>query len=228
MLKQAEENMQIWLDSADIPLVEKAAKMGVLHGVTTNPSIVAECKLPLEDLIEALLKIQKGPISVQVTASDAKTMIKQAEALHQFSDRIVVKIPVTEEGLMAIHDLSGKMPIMATAVFDVNQVLLAAKAGASYIAPYYSRICDEDINGIDAIREMLGLLRRYAFPSQLLAASLRSPEQVKELAEMGAHAVTLKENVFNGLIENNPQTVESIHRFKQDWMSAKSRRSLPL
>lgn len=220
--------MQIWLDTAELPLIEKAAKMGILYGVTTNPTIAAQSKLPLEDLIEALLKIQKGPLAVQVTASDAATMIRQAEALHLFSGRIVVKIPVTEDGLMAIHALSGKIPTMATAVFDVNQTLLAAKAGASYIAPYYSRICEAEIDGIDAIREMLGLLRRYSFPSQLLAASLRSSEQIKELAEMGAHAVTLKEDVFNGLIENNPQTVQSVNRFSQDWDKAQSRRSLPL
>jgi transaldolase len=220
--------MQIWLDTAELPLIEKAANMGILYGVTTNPTIVAECKLLLEDLIEALLKIQKGPLAVQVTASDAKTMIRQAEALHQFSGRIVVKIPVTEEGLMAIHALSPKIPTMATAIFDVNQALLSAKAGAAYIAPYYSRICEAEINGIDAIREMLGFLQRYSFPSQLLAASLRSPEQIKELAQMGAHAVTLKEDVFNGLIENNPQTVQSVNRFAQDWDRAKSRRSLPL
>src|SRR5579862_3096571 len=162
--------MQIWLDTAEIPLIEKASKMGILYGVTTNPSIAALSKLPLEDLIDALLKVQKGQVAVQVTANDAKTMIAQAEALHRFSDRIVVKIPVTEDGLMALHALSQKIPTMATAVFDVNQVLLAAKAGASYIAPYYSKICEAEINGIDTIRVMLDLLRRYAFPSQLLAA----------------------------------------------------------
>ena len=220
--------MQIWLDTAEIPLIERAAKMGVLYGVTTNPSIVAESKMTLEDLIEGILKIQQGPITVQVTAHDATTMVQQAEALYRFSDRIVVKIPAMKEGYEAIHSLSGKIPTMATAIFDVNQVLLAAKAGATYIAPYYSRICEADIDGIEAIRAMLGLLHRYGFSSQLLAASLRSPEQVKELAQMGAHAVTLKEDVFMGLIENNPLTVQSLARFTHDWDRAKKRGSLPL
>jgi transaldolase len=220
--------MQIWLDTADIPLIEKATKMGILHGVTTNPTIVAQSNLPLEDLIEAILKIQNGPVTVQVTAGDTRRMTEQAEALYRFSDRIIVKIPATEEGFEAIHALSGKIPTMATAVFDVNQVLLAAKAGAIYIAPYYSRICEADIDGIEAIRAMLGLLRRYGFSSQLLAASLRSPEQVKELADMGAHAVTLKEDVFKALIENHPLTVQSLHRFAHDWDGAKKRRALPL
>ena len=220
--------MQIWLDTAEIPLIERAAKMGVLYGVTTNPSIVAESNMALEDLIESILKIQQGPITVQVTAHDAKTMVQQAEALYRFSDRIVVKIPAMKEGYEAIHSLSGKIPTMATAIFDVNQVLLAAKAGATYIAPYYSRICEADIDGIEAIRAMLCLLHRYGFTSQLLAASLRSPEQVKELAQMGAHAVTLKEDVFMGLIENNPLTVQSLQRFSHDWGRAKKRGSLPL
>jgi len=220
--------MQIWLDTADLPLIEKARKMGVLFGVTTNPSIVARSPLPLEDLLEKILAIQAGPVTVQVTAGEPEQMIRQAEALDQFSHRIIPKLPATEQGFEAIHALSGKIPTMATAVFDVNQVLLAAKAGASYIAPYYSRICEADIDGIEAIRAMLGLLRRYNFTSQLLAASLRTPEQVKELAHMGAHAVTLKEEVFQSLIENNEQTLESLHRFAQDWTGAKKRRSLPL
>lgn len=220
--------MQIWLDTADIQLIEKAKKMGVIYGVTTNPSIVAESPLTLEDLIGKILEIQRGPVTVQVTANGAEQMVLQAEALYHFSNRIIVKIPATEEGFAAIHALSGKIPTMATAVFDVNQVLLAAKAGASYIAPYYSRICEADIDGIEAIRAMLGLLRHYGYSSQLLAASLRSPEQVKELAKMGAHAVTLKESVFNSLIENNPLTLQSVTRFSQDWNSAKRPRSLPL
>jgi len=220
--------MQIWLDTADLPLIEKAQKMGVLYGVTTNPSIVAASKKPLEDLIEQVLQIQKGPMTVQVTASKAAEMIRQAEALHGFSDRIIVKVPATEAGFETIHAISGKIPTMATAVFDVNQVLLSAKAGASYIAPYYSRICEADIDGIEAIRAMLGLLKRYGFSAQLLAASLRSPEQVKELAQMGAHAVTLKEDVFMSLIEDNPMTAECIGRFTHDWRQAPTPRSLPL
>jgi len=220
--------MQIWLDTVDFSLIEKARQMGILYGITTNPSIAAKSNMHLEDLLEKLLAIQNGPVTAQVTANEASRMIIQGEALFNFSNRIIVKIPATGEGFKAIHALSPRIPTMATAVFDVNQVLLSAKAGAAYIAPYYSRICEADIDGIEAIRAMLGLLQRYGFSSKLLAASLQSPEQVKELAEMGAHAVTLKEDVFRSFIGDNPLTLQSLDRFALDWAQAKQRRSLPL
>lgn len=220
--------MQIWLDTIDCSLIEKARQMGILYGVTTNPSIAAKSDMHFEDLLEKILAAQSGPVAAQVTSNEASRMIAQGEALFKFSNRIIVKIPATEEGFKAIHALSPRIPTMATAVFDMNQVLLAAKSGAAYIAPYYSLICEADIDGIEAIRAMLALLQRYGFPSKLLAASLHSSEQVRELAEMGAHAVTLKEHVFQSFIGDNPRTLQSLDRFALDWAQAKRRRSLPL
>jgi transaldolase len=212
--------MQIWLDSARLEPIQKAAQMGLLYGVTTNPSIVSKSQMSLEDLLGKILQIQKGPVTAQVTAKEGAEMVRQAEALFQFSPRIMVKIPVTVEGLKAIRALSPKVPTMATAVYDLNQVLLAATAGASYIAPYYSRICEADIDGIEVIRSMLHLLERYKFSSKLIGASLSSCEQVKELALMGAHAVTLKEDVFESFIQDNPLTLEALSRFDSDWKRA--------
>ncbi|HSX25668.1 MAG TPA: transaldolase family protein [Chlamydiales bacterium] len=221
--------MEIWLDTSDLNLVEQAKQMGILFGVTTNPSIVSKSKLGMEDLLEQLLKIQKGPVTAQVTAEKAPEMIQQGEALFRFSNRLLIKIPVTGEGLKAIYALSqNKIPVMATAVFDPNQVLLAASAGASYIAPYFSLICEDDIHGIEPLKAMLRLLHRYNFPSKLLAASLRNPEQVKECAEIGAHAVTLNEKVFNAFIEDHQLTRQAIDRFARDWKNAPKRKSLPL
>ncbi len=221
--------MQIWLDTVDLGLIQQAKAMGILYGVTTNPSIIAKSKLTLEENVEKILHLQKGPVTVQVTAEDSPGMIHQGEALFGFSNRIIVKVPVTPEGLKAIYALSQiGIPTMATAVFDANQVLLAASSGAVYIAPYYSRICEADIDGIEALKSMLRLLHRYNFSSKLLAASLKSAEQVRQCAEMGAHAVTLNEKVFHLFVEENPLTRQSIDRFAKDWTDAKERRSLPL
>ncbi len=220
--------MQIWLDTIDFSLIEKARQMGVLYGVTINPSVAAKSDMQFEDLLEKILAAQNGPVAAQVTSNEASRMIVQGEALFKFSNRIIVTIPATAEGFKAIHALSPRIPTMAIAIFDMNQALLSAKAGAVYIVPYYSLICEADINGIEAIGAMLGLLQRYGFPSKLLAASLDSSEQVRELAEMGAHAVTLKEDVFLGFIGDNPRTLQRLDRFALDWAQAKQRRSLPL
>jgi transaldolase len=223
-----EAYMEIWLDTANLDLIASATKMGILHGVTTNPSIVSKSGLVLEELLEKILAEQKGPVTAQVTATSVEQMMTQARALHAFSPRILVKIPVTADGLKAIHGLNQEqIPTMATAVFDLNQTLLAARAGASYIAPYFSRICEDDMDGIEVVKAMLRLLHRYNFPSKLIAASLGSSEQVRECAEMGAHAVTLNEKVFHDFLENHPSTMESIERFTKDWKGAKKGKKLP-
>lgn len=221
--------MEIWLDTADIDLVREAKQMGILHGVTTNPSIVAKSKESLEDVLEKLLRAQEGPVTAQVTAVDAAKMVEQGEALHRFSDRIIVKVPVTAEGLKALHVLSQKnIPTMATAVFDQNQVLLAAKAGAIYIAPYFSTICEADREGEKQFKAMLNLLERYKLPSKAIAASLKSAEHVKQCVEDGAHAVTLNKEVFLSLVADNPETMKRLDRFANDWKGAKERKTLPL
>jgi transaldolase len=221
--------MEIWLDTADLELIKNAKQMGVLHGVTTNPSIIAKSQLEPEDLIGKLLLIQNGPVTVQVTANRSAEMIRQGEVVSRFSNRIIIKVPVTREGLKAIHGLaSQKIPTMATAVFDVNQVLLAARAGAAYIAPYFSTICEADQDGLEQFKAMFRLIDRYKFTSKLIAASLKSNEHVRQCAEMGAHAVTLKEDVFLAFIEDHPETLKRMDRFSKDWTAAKKQKCLGL
>lgn len=221
--------MEIWLDTAEIDCIQNANDMGILHGVTTNPSIVAKSKWALEELLEIVLQVQKGPVTAQVTAQKAPEMIHQGEALAQFSPRIVIKVPVTQEGLKAIYALSSQnKPVMATAVFDLSQVLLAAKAGAQYIAPYFSSICELEMSGLDQLKSMHQLLARYKYPSKLLAASLKSAEQVRQCLEMGIDAVTLNPEVFAMFIDNHPETLKRVERFSKDWKGAKERKRLPL
>ncbi len=219
--------MEIWLDTSDLRLIEQSNSLGLLYGVTTNPSIVAKSGLSLEDLLNKVLAAQAGPVTAQVTASEADGMIQQGQTLHQFSDRIIVKVPITTEGLKAIHALEqSQIPTMATAAFSLNQVLLAASAKAQYIAPYFSRICEEDQEGVEIVKTMLRLLNRYNFSSKIIAASLRTPEQIRECCEMGTHAVTLNEKVFHEFIEDHPQTVKSVERFDRDWKEVKKSQSL--
>lgn len=219
--------MEIWLDTADLQLIGQAKEMGILDGVTLNPSTAAKSGYGLEELLEKILQLQKGPVTAQVVAEDAAAMIRQGKALAGLSNRIIVKVPVTGEGLKAIHALKeGKIPVMATAVFDPNQTLLAARAGADYIAPYVSAICEEGPEGIEELRAMLRLLDRYRFKSKLIAASLRSGEQVRQCAEMGAHAATLNPDVFKSFIEDHPDTVKTQRRFSKDWKGAKPSKTL--
>lgn len=221
--------MEIWLDTVDVKLIDRAKQMGILYGVTTNPSIVAKSKQPLEELLESILKVQNGPVTVQVTARNGSEIVKQGEEIYRFSDRIMVKVPVTAEGLKGIFGLSQKkIPVMATAIFDLNQVLLAARAGSTYIAPYLSTICESEQNGIDQFKAMQRLLLRYQFSAKLIAASLKSSDQVSQCVDMGVHAVTLKEDVFQALIEDHPETVKRVDRFISDWKSAKERKTLLL
>ncbi len=219
--------MELWLDTANFDVVKTAAQMGIVHGVTTNPSIVAKSNMALEDLLEKLLALQSGPVTAQATGRTADELVAQARSLHAFSPRIIVKIPVTLEGLKAIGQLTQEhIPVMATAVFDLNQTLLAARAGATYIAPYFSRICEDDMDGIEVCKAMLRLLHRYNFFSKLLAASLRTPEQIKECAEFGAHAVTLNDKVFHDFVEDHPMTMESLEKFAKDWKGVKKGKRL--
>jgi transaldolase len=200
--------MQIWLESVDIPLILKAKGLGLLHGVATNLSMLAKSKRAPNVFVEELLKAQKGLVAIEVRAVDPQTIVSQAEELRKLSDRILVKIPTTKVGLEAIHALSGKVPTIASGIYDFNQALLAAKAGANYIAPDYTSICEADIEGIHTIRAMLEFIKKYGLSSQMMASTLRSPEQVKELADMGAHAAALNETVLKGLIEDNPKSLD--------------------
>jgi transaldolase len=210
--------MEIWLDTTDIPTIKKAKRLGILHGVTTNPSIVAHSKKGLEELLKALLETQDGPVAVQVTLPSGEEMVGQGEAIAQFSPRFIVKVPVTAEGLFAIHTLSAKkIPVMATAVFDPNQCILAARAGALYIAPYYSHICDEELEGYETFCKMVKLLERHGYSSKILAAALRTTEQVRECASIGVDAVTMNEKIFEEYIADHPSTIKALSRFDLDW-----------
>ena len=213
--------MEIWLETSNLSAVQKAYQMGVLHGVATNPTVAARSGLALEDLLQKLLKTQKGPVTAQVVSAKAEAMIQQGLALAAFSERINVKVPVTREGLQAIYGLSQKkIPVIATSVFDLNQTLLAARSGASYISPNFSHICEADQDGIEVLRSMVHLLQHYGYSAKILAASLRSTQQAQECCALGVHALTLNETLFDEYVTDHPMTLKALKSFECDWKTA--------
>lgn len=220
--------MELWLETSDLQVVKNASQMGILHGVATNPTIGAKSNLSFDDLLQALLDCQTGPVVAQVMGKSAQEIIQQGEALFAFSNRIIVNIPVTREGLQGINILSmKKIPVLASGVFDIKQALLAARSKAIYISPHFSQICEADQDGINNLKAMAELMLQYQYPAKIIASSLKSTEQIKECCNLGIDAVALNETVFEEYVSDHPATMKMIDRFSRDWKKACPRKNLP-
>ncbi len=212
--------MQIWLDTTDLPTLEKAHRRGILHGVTTNPAMLVS---NARETLKTLLSAQPGPVAVEIFEGEVSSMISQGKALHEFSPRIVVKVPVTERGFEALHSLSqAQIPIMASAIVQPTQALVAASAGANWVAPYFSRIMkagDNPLAQLEAIKKLIDL---YQMRTKILAVNPKTLEQIKSCAEIGIHAITIREDVFRDLIETHELTAHAIEQYDEDWKKIKS------
>lgn len=210
--------MEFWLDTVRPESVAKASKMGLLKGVTTNPQILGSVK-SLEKTLNDLLASFDGPLAVQVLAEDHEGMILEGKSLYDFSpDRIIVKVPVTEEGLKAIHALSSSnIPIMGTVIFSPYQALLAAKAGADYVALYLSRLEKARGDSVELLKATWRIFQNYKLETKILGASIGHVEQVEKCAELGIQAVTMKEEIFEKMIEDHPLTLEACRQFEQSF-----------
>lgn len=209
--------MEFWLDTTDPTTILEAKALGLLHGVTTNPSLLAKAVETERSLVQ-LLQLQEGPIMVQVTSATASEMLQEAYHLVEISDRIVVKVPVTKEGLKTIYQLSQKgIPTLGTAVFTATQALLAAHVGAQYIAPYLSHMSKAAIDPFLEMEQMLQIYGKQKLPTKILAASLSSPEDIVRCAQMGVPALTLKKELFFQLVSDHSATLGHIARFDQEW-----------
>ncbi len=207
--------MQIWLDTIDLPTLEKAQKRGILHGVTTNPSMLVSNP---RDTLTALLSAQPGPVAVEVFEDLVPSMISQGKALHEFSPRIVVKVPVTERGLEAIYSLSKEqIPVMASGIVQPTQALVAALGGAGWVAPYFSRIMKSGDNPLAQLEAVKKIISAYQMRTRIIAINPKTTEQIKSCAEIGIDAVTIREDVFNDLIETHELTAQSIEQYADDW-----------
>ncbi len=213
--------MEIWLDTSDTNLAAKTTQLGILHGITTNPSILSLSKTPLLKLINQMLEVQRGLLALQVTSEDVGEICKQAKALAAISSRIVIKIPVTQNGIQAIYALSQEgIPTLATAVFELRQALLAFKAGACYLAPYLGRIADTGNDPIKIITQMHSMKLRYGFHGKIMGAGIRNLTAAISCIEVGICAVTLSEKIFKEFVAETEPTLKAIETFSKDWSSS--------
>ena len=209
--------MKIFLDTANIAEIREAASMGILDGVTTNPSLVAKEGKNFKDLLKEICTVVKGDVSAEVVATELDGMMSEARDLAKVASNIVVKVPLTKEGLKAVKQLKSEgIRTNVTLCFSPNQALFAAKAGAYIISPFVGRLDDISTSGMDLIRQIVTIYKNYDFPTQVLVASIRHPLHVVESAMMGAHIGTMPFAVFNQLIKH-PLTDIGLERFLADW-----------
>ena len=209
--------MKIFLDSANVEEIKKAKDFGIIDGVTTNPSSIAREGKSLEALIKEIINIIDGPICVEPAATEAEKIVSEAEGLVRLHKNMVIKIPITPEGLKAVRFLSKKgIKTGVTLAFSSSQALLAAKAGATYCFPFMGRLDDFGQEGIDVVRDIVQIYRNYGFETEVIVASIRNPLQVEKAALSGAGGVTIPFNVLEKLVKH-PLTDEGIEKFLSDW-----------
>jgi len=209
--------MKIFLDTANVNEIKEGVALGVVDGVTTNPSLAAKEKRAFRPLVEEICSIVPGDVSLEVVAADYEGMIKEGQELAQVAPNVVVKVPLTADGLKAVKYLSGKgIRMNQTLCFSAPQALLSAKAGATYISPFLGRLDDIGAVGMDLIRDICQIYRNYDFKTQVLAASIRSPLHVIDAAKAGAHVATMPFAVLQQLIKH-PLTDAGLKKFTEDW-----------
>jgi len=213
--------MKIFIDTANIEEIKKANDWGVIDGVTTNPSLVAKEGREFKELVREIINIVDGPISVEAISTNAEGMIKEAVELSEWSQNIVVKIPMIPEGLKAVKVLSAKdIKTNVTLTFSVNQALLAAKAGATYVSPFIGRLDDVGHEGMQIVRDTVKIFDIYNFKTEVIVASIRHPLHVIEAAKAGAHVATVPFEVIEKMFEH-PLTDIGLERFLEDWKKVK-------
>jgi len=209
--------MKIFIDTANINEIRDAASMGVLDGVTTNPSLVAKEGKDFKVLLKEICSVVDGDISAEVVATELDGMLREGRDLAKIDKKIVVKVPLTKDGLKAVKSFKAEgIRTNVTLCFSPNQALLAAKAGAYIISPFVGRLDDISTNGMDLIHQILTIYNNYDFDTQVLVASIRHPIHVVESAMMGAHIGTMPFNVITQLIKH-PLTDIGLERFLADW-----------
>jgi transaldolase len=219
--------MRLFLDTANIEHIRQAVKLGVISGVTTNPTLLSrEGRSDYKAAILEICSIVQGPVSAEVLTQEADSMIQEAREMSSWSPHVVVKIPVTAPGLEAISTLSKEgMKINLTLCFSLNQALLGALAGAAYVSPFVGRLDDIGHDGMKLVAEIVQMLQNYNFPTQVIAASIRHPLHCVVAAKAGAHIATVPYNVLMQMI-HHPLTIIGIEHFLEDWRRVSSTREM--
>lgn len=209
--------MKIFLDTANIEEIKEGASWGIVDGVTTNPSLIAREGRDFKEVVKEICEIVDGPISAEVISEDSEGMIAEAKELVKIHKNIVIKIPMTVEGLKAVSVLSKEnIKTNVTLIFSANQALLAAKAGASYVSPFLGRVDDIGSEGMELVRSIVEIFDIYGFDTQVIAASVRHPLHVTDAALAGSHIATIPMKVLQQMVKH-PLTDKGIESFMKDW-----------
>ena len=215
--------MKLFIDTANVTDIRKANELGVICGVTTNPSLIAKEGLVFEEVIKEISSIVDGPISAEVITLEASKMVEEGTTLAQIHPNIVIKIPLCEEGLKATKQLTEKgIKTNVTLIFSVQQALLAARAGATYVSPFIGRLDDIGFNGMSLIEDTAEIFEIHGISTEIIAASVRHPIHVLEAAKAGAHIATIPYSVITQMI-NHPLTSSGIEKFLADWQGLQSK-----
>lgn len=209
--------MKIFIDTANVDEIKKANDLGVISGVTTNPSLIAKEGRDFKEVVTEITSIVDGPISAEVISLEAEGMVSEAEELAKIHKNIVIKIPMTLEGLKAVKILTAKgIKTNVTLIFSATQALLAARAGATYVSPFLGRLDDIGMNGLNLIEEIVDIFDTHGIKTEIIAASIRHPVHVVEAARLGAHIATIPYKVIVQM-SKHPLTDAGIERFLKDW-----------
>jgi transaldolase len=209
--------MKFFIDTADLGEIRKALDLGLCDGVTTNPSLVAKTGRKFDDVLREIVALKPGPISAEVTAVDAPGMLREAEHYARFGEDVVVKIPMTMEGMKAVKTLTARgIKTNVTLCFSPVQALLAAKAGATYISPFVGRLDDVSEDGMAMVEQIIEIYSNYGFKTQVLVASVRHPIHVLQAARLGADVATIPFKVIEQLAQH-PLTDKGLKQFLADW-----------
>lgn len=212
--------MKLFIDTANLEEIKKANNMGIVCGVTTNPSLIAKEGRDFHKTIQEIAEIVDGPISAEVIAIESEKMVEEALVLSKIHKNVVIKIPMTEEGLKAVKILSSKgIKTNVTLIFSAAQALLAAKAGATYVSPFLGRLDDIGLDGTILIKEIVDIFNNYVdIKTEIIAASIRNPIHVTKVAVLGCHIATVPFKILNQML-NHPLTDKGIQQFLSDWES---------
>ncbi len=209
--------MKFFIDTADINEIKKAQEVGILDGVTTNPTLVSKIGRPYREVLKEIAAAVKGPVSAEVIGVEYEAMIREARELARLGDNINIKIPLIEEGLKAVKTLTAEgIKTNVTLCVNAVQALMAAKAGASFISPFVGRLDDISSEGLDVVEEILAIYNNYGFETEVIVASIRNPLHIKYAAMMGADIATIPFSVFKSIVKH-PLTAKGLAQFLEDY-----------
>lgn len=213
--------MKIFLDTANVESIKKYNDMGLVDGITTNPTLLSKEKGNPAEIMRQIVRIVQGPVSLEVVGTTTAEMIEEAHRLKKYGQNVVVKIPMIPDGLKAVKKLKEEgIPTNVTLIFSANQAILAAKAGAAYVSPFIGRLDDAGQEGMTVIREIVQIFKNYQFDTNVLVASVRHPLHVIDAGKIGAHVVTLPPDILGKML-SHPLTDKGLSAFLSDWEKVK-------